>query len=573
MRRDRLRPTTSSQAFVQPRVQQSTTTSSLAPTQRVVEIDEYDNNAAVVATVGDDDDNTISIHSDSSDNVGARVRKLPRRAHLTPPSDSDDDDDDDDDNEAPGDILDLAVNRDGYQHASQINGESASLVILDNDDDDADVDLPDERDADSNSHVHSRGVIRIIHNKVDDDDNDDDLLLDGENAFHLASELDPTGGAEVTRKIEELIDANTDSGHQHRYTQSPERSQDADAAASQSLRRQQATPLLNNVVDTFDILPEELDVREMIEEGHYGRVNRAIWHGGTLVAVKVMKEFATTYNQLRRTLERLGRMYTDLDNNNNNADTDAVRELERKRDALVADASEMRKAFRREAEMLCRLRHPNVVLFVGACSELPDLMLVTEFVARGSLFHVLHRHNVVLDYATKLYMALGAACGVQYLHRCGILHRDLKSGNLLVSSDNTVKVSDFGLARFSRSFADGRKRQRVSVLDVRIQAPEVLRSGRKEYTVKSDVYSFALLLWELAERREPFRNLELAQLVNGVVKHRLRPTLPNNVRAEYSSLVEACWHHDAERRPTFDEIVRLLSLEKEIADRALQPIL
>lgn len=500
----------------------------------------------------DDDENTISVHSDSGD---------VRRTHLTPPPSESDDHD-------VGFIHDLAVNRDGYQHASQINGDPASLVVLDDDHDD-ELDLPDERDADSNGVVtnftHTTST-RTNDNDDGDDDDDDDLFLDGDNAFHYASEMDPAGGAEITRKIEELMDANTDTGHQYRYTQSPERSQDGAGASG-------AQPLLN-VVDTFDILPEELDVREMIEEGHYGRVNRAIWQGGTVVAVKVMKEFATTYNQLRRTLERLGRMYSDIDKNiTADADADAiVRELERKRDALVADASEMRKAFRREAEMLCRLRHPNVVLFVGACSELPDLMLVTEYMVRGSLHHVLHRHSVVIDYATKLHMALGAACGVQYLHRCGILHRDLKSGNLLVASDNTVKVSDFGLARFSRSFADGRKRQRVSVLDVRIQAPEVLRSGRKDYTVKSDVYSFALLLWELAERREPFRNLDLHQLVIAVDKHRHRPTLPSSVRSEYSSLVEACWNHDPDRRPTFDDIVRLLSLEKEIADRAFQPI-
>lgn len=533
-----------SQAFVHPRA-----SSSLAPTQKVIEIDDDDvinesERPKKTLVIGDDDDDedddekTITVHSDEE--------SAEKRTHLTPPNDSE-----------SGDVHDLIVNHDGYQHASQIHAaddDTGSFAFHD------DQDLPDERDDLFHKTTSTRngrnGNLPLPELPVGADD--ELSLSDIDIEFQPASQLN--SGVDITREIEELIDKNTRTGHQYRSTQSPEPSQD-DAGAAQTLGS-------TSIIDSFDILPGDLDVVENIEEGHYGRVSRAIWHGGTVVAVKVMKEFATTYTQLRRAVEQLTRLHDAGDNANDSV----VRNLEHKRDRLVDNASDMRKSFRREAEMLCRLRHPNVVLFVGACSELPDLMLVTEFVARGSLFHVLHRTSVVLDYAAKLHMALGAACGVQYLHRCGILHRDLKSHNLLVSGDNTIKVSDFGLARFSRSFADGRDRQRFSVLDVRIQAPEVLRSSRKEYTVKSDVYSFALLLWELAERREPFRGIDPTQLAISVDKNRHRPTLPDSVRAEYSTLIERCWNHNPTDRPTFEQIVPLLSREKEIADKALRPV-
>lgn len=96
-----------------------------------------------------------------------------------------------------------------------------------------------------------------------------------------------------------------------------------------------------------------------------------------------------------------------------------------------------------------RLRHPNILLFMGAVTSPQHLCIVTEFLPRGSLFHVLQRNTTRLDWKRRLHVAMDIARGMNYLHHCNppIVHRDLKSPNLLVDKNWTVKVGDFGLSR------------------------------------------------------------------------------------------------------------------------------
>jgi serine/threonine protein kinase len=100
--------------------------------------------------------------------------------------------------------------------------------------------------------------------------------------------------------------------------------------------------------------------------------------------------------------------------------------------------------FRSEVRMMRRLRHPNIVLFMGAVTRPPNLSIVTEFLPRGSLYRLIHRPNNQLDERKRLRMALDAARGMNYLHSCNpvIVHRDLKSPNLLVDKNWVVKVSN-----------------------------------------------------------------------------------------------------------------------------------
>ncbi|KAJ0477505.1 putative protein kinase TKL-CTR1-DRK-2 family [Helianthus annuus] len=105
--------------------------------------------------------------------------------------------------------------------------------------------------------------------------------------------------------------------------------------------------------------------------------------------------------------------------------------------------------FKGEIEIMLRLRHPNVVLFMGAVTRPPNLSILTEFLPRGSLFKLLHRSNVQLDERRRLHMALDVAKGMNYLHTSNpmIVHRDLKTPNLLVDRNWVVKVSDFGMSQ------------------------------------------------------------------------------------------------------------------------------
>lgn len=109
----------------------------------------------------------------------------------------------------------------------------------------------------------------------------------------------------------------------------------------------------------------------------------------------------------------------------------------------------MLKEFQTEVSVLSSLRHPNILLFIGAAVQGSCLSIVTELMPRGSLFDYLHKNTDEIDPRRRLRMALDVARGMHQLHSCSppIVHRDLKSPNLLIAADWKVKVADFGMSR------------------------------------------------------------------------------------------------------------------------------
>ncbi|KAK9832796.1 hypothetical protein WJX81_001956 [Elliptochloris bilobata] len=211
--------------------------------------------------------------------------------------------------------------------------------------------------------------------------------------------------------------------------------------------------------------------------------------------------------------------------------------------------------FRAEVAIMKRLKHPNVVMFMGACAHPPNLSIITQFVPRGSLFRLLHRTpHATLDDKRRLKMATDTARGMNYLHSCRppIIHRDLKSPNLLVDKDFTIKVCDFGLSK-----------QRLSTwLSTKSQAgtpewtaPEVLRS--QSFNEKSDVYSYGVILWELFTGREPWQDKTPMQVVGAVGWGHARLPLPDGVHPVLRSLIARCFAEPAER-PSFSEVLDIL---------------
>ncbi|CAI5460997.1 unnamed protein product [Closterium sp. Yama58-4] len=204
---------------------------------------------------------------------------------------------------------------------------------------------------------------------------------------------------------------------------------------------------------------------------------------------------------------------------------------------IPADAVE---DFKSEVAMMHRLRHPNILLFMGAIIDPPHLSIVTEFLPRGSIFRLLTRPNASssMDERRRLKMALDVAKGMNYLHCCNppIVHRDLKSQNLLVDKNWVVKVCDFGLSKIKHQTYLS---SRTAAGTPEWMAPEVLRN--EPTNEKSDVYSFGVVLWELSTMQRPWRGLNAMQVVGAVGFQQRRLDIPASVDPAVSGIIRACW--------------------------------
>jgi len=229
--------------------------------------------------------------------------------------------------------------------------------------------------------------------------------------------------------------------------------------------------------------------------------------------------------------------------------------------------------FRREIAVLTRLRHPNLVLFMGASTQAPQALIISEFCSGGTVFALLHqRRDLALPWPQRLQIALDVAKGMNFLHRRQVVHRDLKSLNLLlasaVQSDDdapAVKVSDFGL---SKVFLPDQAKACMTggAGTYHWMAPEVL-SGQA-YDEKVDVYSYGICLFELVARRIPYdgSGLEPVSIAVAVSKGR-RPdagVIPQDCPADLRFTMECCWAHRPSGRPGFDTILETLKLVKNL---------
>lgn len=205
--------------------------------------------------------------------------------------------------------------------------------------------------------------------------------------------------------------------------------------------------------------------------------------------------------------------------------------------------------FKNEAALMSILRHENIVHCIGSCAEPENLYIVSEIFEKGCLSNLIEDKTMKISTPLVLHMALGAASGMKYLHTLGIIHRDLKNGNLLVSDDLTVKVADFGLSRMT----DNKMTRGVGTPIY--TAPEVLAGN--DYSQKADVYSFAYVLWELITREIPFKDLPPFDAVRKACDEDLRPNIPEN--CIFEGLITSCWQKNPDSRPSFTEIVEVLS--------------
>ncbi|CAI5493571.1 unnamed protein product [Closterium sp. Naga37s-1] len=232
-----------------------------------------------------------------------------------------------------------------------------------------------------------------------------------------------------------------------------------------------------------------------------------------------------------------------------------------------ATAMELLQCFKQEVAIMRMVRHKNLVQFIGACSHWPRLFIVTELMAKGSVRDVLDRHSVTLSLPARLRILRDAARGLDFLHRRGIVHRDLKAANLLIDENDVVKLCDFGVARMLPSRQQGGQLrggpEKVGGADMtaetgtyRWMAPEVME--HRGYDQRADVFSFAITMWEVLTGDLPYSGLTPLQAAIGVLQRNLRPPIPPTLPPPIATLMARCWASDPADRADFSEVLTVL---------------
>ncbi|CAN4084214.1 unnamed protein product [Withania somnifera] len=258
--------------------------------------------------------------------------------------------------------------------------------------------------------------------------------------------------------------------------------------------------------DEWNIDISEITIGARVGIGFFGEVFRGIWNG-TEVAVKVFLEQELTEENI--------------------------------------------EDFANEISILSRIRHPNVILFLGACTTPPRLSVVTEFMEMGSLYHLIHvsgqKNN--LSWQRRWKMLCDICRGLMCIHRMKIVHRDLKSGNCLVNKHYKVKICDFGL---SRSLTPIPVQDSSSAGTPEWMAPELIRN--EPFTEKCDIFSLGVIIWELYTLKRPWEGVPAIQVVYAVANDGKRLEIPEG---PLGKLIADCWAEPYER-PSCEEILSRL---------------
>ncbi|CAA0839570.1 Proline-rich receptor-like protein kinase PERK5 [Striga hermonthica] len=254
--------------------------------------------------------------------------------------------------------------------------------------------------------------------------------------------------------------------------------------------------------------------------------------------------------------------------------------------SLKLGSGQGEREFQAEVEIISRVHHRYLVSLVGYCIAGEQRMLVYEFVPNKTLEYHLHaKGQPVMDWASRLRIAVGSAKGLAYLHEdCHprIIHRDIKAANILLDSNFEAKVADFGLAKLS---SDNYTHVSTRVMGTfGYLAPEYAASGK--LTEKSDVFSFGVMLLELITGRRPVdpsnNAMDSLSLVDwarplatkglesgdysGLVDRRLEDNYVPHEMARLIACAAACIRHSSRRRPRMSQIVRALDGDSSLED-------
>ncbi|XP_047228629.1 tyrosine-protein kinase ABL1 isoform X2 [Girardinichthys multiradiatus] len=216
---------------------------------------------------------------------------------------------------------------------------------------------------------------------------------------------------------------------------------------------------------------------------------------------------------------------------------------------LKEDTMEVEE-FLKEAAVMKEIKHPNLVQLLGVCTREPPFYIITEFMTHGNLLDYLRDCNKEeVNAVVLLHMATQISSAMEYLEKKNFIHRDLAARNCLVGENHLVKVADFGLSRLMTG--DTYTAHAGAKFPIKWTAPESL--AYNTFSIKSDVWAFGVLLWEIATYgMSPYPGIDLSQVYE-LLQRDYRMERPEGCPEKVYELMRACWRWNPSERPSFAE--------------------